>query len=95
MAICYLSGPITGWNGYAEAFSEVENALIEQGHTVINPATMPDGLKARDYLRVCLAMIEAADTLVLLPNWKYSRGVEIEKLYAEYIGLRVMEWEVL
>lgn len=95
MAICYLSGPITEFNNHTEAFTEVETALIEQGHTVINPDTLPDGLKAKDYLRVCFAMIESADTLVLLPEWECSRGTQIEKLYAEYIGLRVIEWEAL
>ena len=95
MAKCYISGPITGIKNYQDAFIECEMELIQQGHIVINPALLPEGLASKDYMRMSIAMIESADTLVLLPGWRNSKGAMIEKLYAEYIGLRVLEWEVI
>lgn len=95
MSICYISGPISNVDNYQEPFNECENELIRQGHTVLNPALMPEGLKKKDYMRMSIAMLESADTIVLLPGWQNSKGAMIEKLYAEYIGLRVLEWEVI
>ncbi len=95
MAKCYISGPITGIKNYQDAFIQCEMELVRQGHIAINPAMFPEGLEPKDYMRMSIAMLESADTLVLLPGWQNSKGVKIEKLYAECIGLRVLEWEAI
>lgn len=89
--IVYLSGPISGrpYYEYQNEFREWEAICENKGLVVLNPAKNPKGLTAADYMRISLAQVEAADAIVLLPNWQNSRGAKIEKAYAEYIGKRV------
>lgn len=46
MTKIYIAGPMTGIPDYNRpAFNEYAAKLVEQGHTVLNPATLPDGLE--------------------------------------------------
>ena len=47
-------------------------------HVVLNPAILPAGLEERDYMRIALAMLEAADLAVFLPDYQESAGAMIE-----------------
>lgn len=59
----YLAGKITGDPNYREKFAAAAKKLEEQaGVTVISPAVTPEGLKKADYMRICFAMLESADT---------------------------------
>ncbi|EER3682409.1 TPA: DUF4406 domain-containing protein, partial [Escherichia coli O26] len=41
----YIAGPMTGYENFnREAFHKVEEELKREGHTVLNPAVLPDGL---------------------------------------------------
>lgn len=91
MAKIYISGPITGRPNYKERFALVSRKLEKDGHIVVDPSVETEGLSPRDYMRISLARLEAADEILLLPGWENSKGAKIEKLYAEYIGLRVRE----
>ena len=86
----YLSGKITGKADYANSFMFWSGICERQGMTTINPCFMPEGLTPTDYMRVSIAQIEAADAILMLPDWKESKGAIIEKLYAEYIGKKVL-----
>ena len=59
----YISGKITGDRRYKAKFREVEKKLAAAGHIVLNPATAPEGLRPVDYMRLCFAMMEAADVI--------------------------------
>lgn len=86
----FLSGRITGdLRNYKQKFNEVADKLTAEGYIVLNPATLPLGLTYADYARICHAMIEAADTLLLLPGYEHSKGALLEKDYARYIGKEV------
>ena len=92
MAKIYISGPITGNPNYKEQFASISRKLEADGHIVVDPFVETEGLSPRDYMRIYLDRLEAADEILLLPGWKNSNGAKFEKLYAEYIGLRVREY---
>lgn len=85
----YIAGKITGEPDYKEKFEAAAMNLEAQGYIVLNPAELPEGMRAADYMRICFAMIDAADAVYLLKNWEYSSGASIEKDYAVYIGKAV------
>ncbi len=88
--IIYIAGKMTGLEDYGrEHFARAERDLRAEGHTVLNPACLPDDLPRAAYIPICLAMIDAAEAIYLLDNWPASRGACLEKAYAEYRGKTV------
>ena len=85
----FLSGKITGDRSYKAKFDRVAAELRDEGYIVLNPATLPMGLEYADYARICMAMLEAADTILLLPDYTQSPGAKVEKQYAKYIGKEI------
>lgn len=81
--ILYLSGPISGNLFYGLQFSFAEIASEAKGHTALNPASLPKGLKDyEDYMKIGFAMLDAADGIVMLRGWKKSEGAKRELRYA-------------
>jgi hypothetical protein len=88
--ILYLSGRVTSDPDYKRKFDAAETQLKEKGHIVLNPAVMPIGLKEYDdYIRISLAMLCAADGIVMLPGWKKSKGARIELRDALKAGKKI------
>ena len=71
----YIAGRITGNDNYREEFGKAEACLRLFGHTPLNPATLPDGMKPEDYMRICLAMIDSADMIAFLPGYENSMAL--------------------
>lgn len=84
----YIAGPITGHLDYRKKFKKAENELIKKGHTVINPAYLPDGLK--DYMPICKAMIDQSDALYMLEGYDNSVGAKEELAYADEHNKKVL-----
>lgn len=84
--IIYLAGKITGNPEYREQFAVAKAELEADGHIVLNPAELPDGMSPAAYMRICFAMIDTADELRALPGWHRSHGARVEMAYADYIG---------
>ena len=82
----YIAGKIAGDRRYRAKFREAAKTLEAAGHVVLNPATLPDGLTDGDYMRIALAMLEASDLAVFLPDYQESRGAMLEWAYCQRIG---------
>lgn len=98
MTIIYVAGPISGIKDHNRPlFNRVSIELTEQGHSVLNPATLPDGLSQGQYMQICLPMVAVANELVMLPGWEQSEGAYIEFLLAKKSGktIRDLSWRVL
>lgn len=90
----YIAGKITGDPEYRDRFREEAEKLEGLGHIVLNPAELPEGMSKAEYMRICFAMIDCADTVFLLPGWQGSPGARLEQAYCSYIGKRSGEiWE--
>lgn len=89
--IVFISGAITGVDGYRKIFAATEQWLLEQDCTVLNPAVLPpSGLEWEAYLRITKAMVREADVVYVLQNWEHSRGVKEEVELAERLGKEII-----
>lgn len=84
--IVYLAGKISDNPEYRIQFTAAKTELERDGHIVLNPAELPEGMSPAAYMRICFAMIDTADELRALPGWYCSRGARVEMAYADYIG---------
>ncbi len=90
----FISGPMTGYAGFNRAaFNDAERTLASQGHVVLNPAELTDGLTQAQYMDICLAMVRCADAIFMLPGWEDSAGARTEHALAEKLGHRFLYQE--
>ncbi|HDN7458586.1 TPA: DUF4406 domain-containing protein [Salmonella enterica subsp. enterica serovar Eastbourne] len=90
MAIIYIAGPMTGLENFnRKKFTETATLLWAEGHAVLNPALLPDGLTYGQYIRIGKAMLECADTIYLLEGWQDSPGATAEYDLAKRLGLEI------
>ncbi len=83
----YIAGQITGNPGYREDFQKaVDYYSGSDAWEVLNPAILPEGMRAEDYMRICFAMIFSADVVAFLPNAGKSRVAILEHELCCYIG---------
>ena len=82
--VAYIAGKITGDPNYKAKFAEAQRALEKHGYIVLNPSWMPQGLTNEQYMRMCLAMIDSADDVFMLDDWKDSEGARLEYDYCMY-----------
>ena len=88
----YISGKISGFPDFKKTFDDAEEFLLERGfQTVMNPAKLPPEMNPADYMRICFSMVDSCDIVVMLDNWKDSKGAKLVCDYAIYIGKEVKE----
>ncbi len=83
--IVYIAGKITGDPTYREKFAHAQEVLERRGYVVLNPALLPEGMKPKDYMRICMAMLDTASVVFFLPGWTDSKGAQLEKQYCAYV----------
>lgn len=80
----YIAGKITGDPDYKEKFEHAARSCENRGYTVLNPASLPEGMLPADYMRICLSMIDTADIVSFLPGYETSSGAQLEIQYCLY-----------
>lgn len=87
----YIAGKIRGDKNYKAKFEEAEAYLKSLGHSVMNPAVLPSsGFSHKEYMKICLAMLEACDAVYMLPDWRKSKGARTEYKFASKKGKVIM-----
>lgn len=92
----YLSGPITGNEHFEEAFRASETFIKGKypDAEVVNPARtareLPT-LEREEYLKIDLAMLDACDSIFMMPGWEKSCGANREYGYALAKGIRILK----
>lgn len=95
----YLSGAITGIVNYKQYFDGFEQRLRECGVTedIFNATANDMGADAtwEDYMRFDIKCLMDSEMLVLLPNWKKSRGVKVEMDLCKTVGIPIIKFNDL
>lgn len=91
----YLSGRITGDEGYYSKFEDYERFLIDRyGCEVINPAKVSLGLPSdwthEQYMRHLLPLIDEADAVFFIKDWMQSLGAAQEMGYTISKGKEII-----
>ena len=70
MTIIYVAGPMSGIKDHNRPlFNMVAAELTEQSHSVLNPATLPDGLSQGQYMQICLPMVAQPAMWLRVRQW--------------------------
>lgn len=87
----YIAGKIRGDKNYKAKFEKAEAYLKTLGHSVMNPAVLPSsGFSHKEYMKICLAVLETCDAVYMLPDWRKSRGARAEYKFASKKGKAIM-----
>lgn len=85
----FISGKITEDPDYKEKFAKKEQVIRELGYVPLNPAVLPQGMKISSYMEISFIMIEEADIILMLSDWKKSKGAKVEYEYAKYLNKHI------
>lgn len=98
----YLSGAITNEIKHREIFDAAEKKYKDKGYEIINPVSLGDKLAkmyVRDfdrlptyaeYLIYDLEHVADCQAIILLENWKSSKGARAELQFADALGIPVI-----
>jgi len=92
--IIYIAGPITDMLDQNRPLFEQATRIVRNlGYIVRNPhelcADIPADKPWEEFMRRCLPALCECTDLILLPEWKFSRGANIERSVAISLGIRV------
>ena len=91
--IAYISGAISSDPNYRGKFADAETVLMNLGFDVLNPTCVPALLSYEQHMQIDLIFVAACDVVVLLPDWRYSDGAQIEVDRAKALGKEIIFYE--
>ena len=94
----YISGQITGLDlEHAKAlFKNMEERIRSTGHEPVNPMEVlpyQPHYTWHDYMAEEIKALLFCDAILMLPNWRESKGAKIEHSIAEGLGLKMFYTE--
>lgn len=94
MGKVYISGAITGVDGYLEKFAKAQEHLETQGYEVVNPAAinalLPKSTTWQEYMEVSMKLLEMCDTVFFLRGFEKSCGANREYGWSLAKGLKII-----
>lgn len=89
----YLSGAITGNPKYKKEFASTAKYLKRLGYKVVNPAAYPEhkNWDWEDYLRRDIPLLCKCDAIIMINDWRNSKGARLERFIAEKLGIEVFD----
>ena len=94
----YLSGAITSQPEFKKYFKKYEDELRYWGvNDIFNPAATdwPENVEWEDCMKFDIKYLMDSDCLVLLPNWKKSKGAKLEIYLCKKLRIRIMKFHDL
>ena len=91
--VVYISGAISSDPNYRGKFADAETVLMNLGFDVLNPTCVPALLSYEQHMQIDLIFVDACDVVVLLPDWRYSDGAQIEVDRAKALGKEIIFYE--
>jgi len=91
----YLSGAISSQPDFKVYFKKFEDELRFWGiKDIFNPAAIdwPENVKWEVCMKYDIKILMDCDCLVLLPNWRKSRGAKLERYIGKQLGIRVVKF---
>ncbi len=94
----YISGPMTGYEGYNfPAFEVAATKLRHLNYSVCSPAETSEflgmDLQHEDYMRFDFERVLEADFVAVLEGWEDSKGARAEIAMALHIGISCWPFE--
>ena len=85
----FLSGPITGVDGYKNKFADAAEVIETLGaSSIFNPAAeIPDSTEREEAMRICTSKIITSDCVITFPGWQDSEGACFEYVASEICGI--------
>ena len=90
----YISGQITGLDPQVSQsyFQLIEDQLTKNGHIAVNPwKVLPYDPKHKyeDYMAEDVRVLLTCDAIIMLENWRNSKGAKMEHAIAEIQGMKM------
>lgn len=90
----YIAGRVTGLN-YSDVerkFNNAEMRVRDEGHDVVNPVKqVKEGASKSEAMGILLPLLTQCDAILLLEDWIYSEGAQIEAQTARYCGKHIID----
>ena len=91
----YIAGRITNYPEYKEDFAAAAFRIRNMGHEPVIPFTGTKGNETyKQYIDHGLDLLKGCDAIYMISNWPYSNGAILERMYAETVGMKIIEERV-